>query len=385
MSHGPRIALSVIVLLAAVVRFHDYTNAPAFGSNRDEVAWAWAGQSLIEDHVPQSWSYLPGHRDVSAQATSDGYLLPLVSPWFDHPPTFALVVGAAAMLGGETRPQDVTAADIRVVPILLSLLAAILAFHLARRHFGDIAGWLTLATLCLSPWAVESSRLVESEWMLAPMVLGTLLLIDRQGRRPMVALVALCLLAPTVKVPGIALGLSCAVILGLRRRWAPALACGLAAAAGIGLFALYGAAIDWPQFVRTWNAHSTLRATSAASVFDVGRAWLVGGDAGLGRVPNDSGQFAPLGDPFWLIGVLGLALLALRRPLSSILIAFTVFALVIAVTADPVWSPYYAWYRFAVYPLAYIGVADLVARALPLRASTILGSARRGARAASAG
>ena len=361
-----RAALAAGLLLVGLgLRMVNYTTTPAWGSNRDELAWAWAGQSLIEQHSPSSWSYLPAYPKVATQLTSDGWPLPLVSPWFDHPPTFAALVGAVAIAGGQNQPGQVDAHYIRLVPILLSLLAAYLAFLLTRRHLDNVTAFLALTLLCISPWAVEASRLVESEWLLAPTLLGALLLLEMDGRRAMVGLVALCLIAPTVKVPGIAIGVACAVVLASRHRWKVSFACGAAAAGGIGLFVGYGALIDWHQFVAVWRAHSDLRAPGLGAILATGNAWLTGATAGLGRVPKDIGPFLALGDPLWVIGLLGLGLLALRHPLSPLVVATVVFAAVIATTADPVWSPNYAWYRVAVYPLAYIGVADLVARSLP--------------------
>jgi len=92
-----------------------------------------------------------------------------------------------------------------------------------------------------------------------------------------------------------------------------------------------------------------------------GRDFLFSGDAGLWN-------FVPLNDPFWTVGMVGLAVMLLRRPLgteSRIPLAFAGYALLMALTAGIEGAEYYDWYRFAVYPLICIGVGDLVGQNLP--------------------
>ena len=116
---------------------------------------------------------------------------------------------------------------------------------------------VALAVFCLSPWMIEASRLVEAEWLLAPMLLGVLILASHRGRLPSAALLALCVLAPLVKVPGVIVGGAGAVALLTERRWVMAGLALLGAPVGIGLFAAYGAAVDWHQFVLVWQVQAS--------------------------------------------------------------------------------------------------------------------------------
>jgi hypothetical protein len=79
-------------------------------------------------------------------------------------------------------------------------------------------------------------------------------------------------------------------------------------------------------------------------------------------------NFVPLNDPFWVVGMVGLAVMLLRRPLgteSRIPLAFAGYALLMALTAGIEGAQYYDWYRFTVDPLICIGVGDLIAQNLP--------------------
>jgi len=348
--------VAILLLVGLALRLDGYTSFPRFGANEDEVAWAWLGQSLWLHHWPASWSYLPEHLPVTVMQTSQGVLLPWVSPWLDHPPLFGLLVGGVALLGGDRTPTEVGPAAIRLVPILLSMVTAWLLYLLAARHLGRATALVALAVFCLSPWMIDASRLVEAEWLLAPMLLGVLVLASHRGRLPTATLLALCVLAPLVKVPGVIVGAAGAVALLTERRWIMAGLALLAAPVGIGLFAAYGAAVDWHQFVLIWQVQSA-RHTSLVA----GQQFLFSGDAGLWN-------FVPLDDPLWTVGMVGLAVMLLRRPLgrsARIPLAFAGYALLMTLTASTEGAQYYDWYRFVVDPLCCIGVGDLVGRNLP--------------------
>ncbi len=352
-----RPALVVGLLLVGLwLRMHGYTETPAFGANQDEVAWAWLGQSLWLHHWPASWSYLPGHPSGSVIRAANGQLLPWVSPWMDHPPLFGLIVGGLAVLAGERTPLAVTPEVIRLVPIALSLVTALLLYQLAREQLGTRSAVLALAAFCLAPAMVESSRLVESEWLIAPMLLGTLLLAGRRGPGRTVLMLGLCLLAPLAKVPGVIVGAAGSYAALTERRWVVAASALAAAAGGIGVFTAYGAAIDWHQFVVTWQVQAS-RHTGLGS----GPLFLFSSQAGLW-------PWVPLTDPIWTIGMVGLAVMWLRDPMgrqSRMPVAFAGYALLMMLTASTVGAQYFGWYRQVVSPLAYMGFGDLVARNLP--------------------
>jgi hypothetical protein len=347
---------AVLLLVGLVLRLHGYTSYPRFGANEDEIAWAWLGQSLWLHHWPASWSYLSEHLPITPMQTSTGVFLPWVSPWLDHPPLFGLIVGGAALLAGQDAPTSVGPEAIRLVPVLLTIVTGWLLYVLAARELGRATALVALAAFCLSPGMIDASRSVEAEWLLAPMLLAVLILASHRGRLPTAVLLALCVLAPLAKVTGVIVGPAAAVALITERRWLMAGLALLGAPVGIGLFAAYGAAVDWHQFVLVWQVQAARHSGLGA-----GPQFLFSGDDGLWN-------FVPLGDPFWTIGMVGLAVMLLRRPFGTqarIPLAFAGYALLMTLTAGNEGAQYYDWYRFTVDPLCYIGVGDLVGQNLP--------------------
>jgi len=172
---------------------------------------------------------------------------------------------------------------------------------LAARHLGRATALVALAVFCLSPWMISASRLVESEWLLAPMLLGVLVLASHRGCLPTALLLALCVLAPLVKVPGVIVGAAAAVALLTERRWV---------VAPLALLGARSASVCSRPTERLWTGTNScwcaVQAARHASLI-AGRDFLFSGDAGLWN-------FVALNDPFWTVGMVGLAVMLLRRP-----------------------------------------------------------------------
>ncbi|MGD0832845.1 MAG: glycosyltransferase family 39 protein [Candidatus Dormibacteria bacterium] len=354
------IGLLALLLVAGFVRLFEYTTTPEPAQNRDELAWAWTGQSLLETGTPSSWSYLPAYPAVGVQLTFDGTYMPYVHDWLDHPPLFALLVGGVAIDAGETTPQSVTPEVIRILPLLLSLLTLCLLFFLTRELVGDGWAWLAAVLFAFSPWMVEMSHLVEAESLLAPMLLGALLLLlNGRGhpRRQLVWLLALCLLAPLVKVVGVSVGISVAVLLLLENRWRAAVAAVAAAVAGLLVYVAYGVAVNSSLFWSVIHAQGNRHGS-----------FLVAGWEFLLSLRASLGFFVPLHDPFWYVGLLAVAAVAVfwwDRRAAFLVVPVAVYSAVMAATGpDRTGELVYdaGWYRITVYPLLFAAIAVIVSR-----------------------
>lgn len=358
--------LGAILVLATVLRLHALTTSPPPSHNRDELEWAWAGQSLIVDHSPSSWSYLSAYRNPDDQRTFDGETLPYVHPWLDAPPLFALLVGDVAVAAGERTPESVRPQVIRWVPLVLSLVSLVLLNLLATRLIGR--RWALLAALlyAVSPWNLQMAHAVEAESLLAPMLLGALLLVERRGRGAVAGLLAICVLAPMVKLVGMAIGAAMVPLLLVQRRRLDAAAAGAAALGGVGLYVLYGMAVDHRTFVAVIHADAARHGALIVSAWQ----FLASLKAGLGG-------FVPLHDPFWFAGLLAVAGTALYwrdRRFLTLIVPIAVYTAAMAFMAP---SRRYeltynaGWYRMTIYPLLFIAIAAVIARlvALPARSS----------------
>lgn len=346
--------LAAILVVALGLRLHGYTTDPAPAANYDGLGWAWQGQSLILQHVPHAWSWQTSYHPTAYVREPHGVWLPLVSPYFDHPPVFGLLVGGAALLAGEHTPGSVTEGVIRLVPIALSLLTILLLYLLVRRVTGR--RWIGLAAAALfavAPAMVLTGRLVESEALLTPVLLAAVILAlrvrDGAGRWAVAGLVALCLLAPLVKEPGVIVPVIAAVILVFSsRRWLALLPIA-GAAVGLGLYLIYAAALDWPLFIATVLAEGKGR---HAGLDGFGN-YFTSTDAGLGI-------FVPLADPVWYIGWVALAVLAVwRREWRPVAAAALLYGVLLACSASGKWPHWIGWYRIPDEPLMYAATATV--------------------------
>jgi 4-amino-4-deoxy-L-arabinose transferase-like glycosyltransferase len=321
-------------------------------ANFDGVGWAWDGQALWLHHTTAGWSYLPSYQNVTAVAVQHtGVLLPGVSPYFDHPPLFGLLVGGVAVVAGERTPDQITEAVIRLVPIALSLLTILLSYALVRRLTGrQWIGLLAAAGLALSPAMVLTARLVESEALLTPLLLAALILAlrirDGAGRWSLIGLVAVCVAAPLVKEPGVAVAVIAAGVLLFsgRRRLAFLPLAGMAA--GIGVYLLFAAAIDWHTFTATVLAQGGRRSS----------LWLAFGNF-FTATTADLGGRAPFLDPVWFIGwpvLIGLAVW--RREWRPVALAALLYAATIILLGDGRIMKWNGWYRIPDEPLLYAAV-----------------------------
>ncbi len=342
----------MLVLAAIYLRARYVASIPPLTDDAGELAFAWAGLSLITKGVPYSWSYFHayGHHVL---LFTNGTTYPIVHPWFDHPPLFALIEGFAAWLGGARSLETVTAIPIRLPGILLNGLTVGLTMALGRRVVGRWPAVLGAALLALSPITVLTSRVAESEVLLAPLLLIGLLAVHRivsgqGGRWALTALLLVSLAAPLAKVPGVAVGGICAVVLIASGRWRQGLAVMGAAAAGLAAFAIYGAILDWQLFLAVFKDQAGRRSGILAA-FN-----LITASAGINR---------QLTDGWWLLGWVGIGLLLRDRagPAAKLLaLPAAGYLAVMLVMADQDAVAKYGWYRETIVPELYLAAGALV-------------------------
>jgi 4-amino-4-deoxy-L-arabinose transferase-like glycosyltransferase len=350
--------------LALVLRLHGLTSAPLFTDNLDEIQFAWAGLNLIQHGDPITWSYYPGYPSYQA-FTAFGVTVPVVHHWMDHPPLFSLLIGGWVWLLGARDMTGFNAFEVRLVPVVCSTLTVPLVHLLGRRFIGAGAAMVGALLLATAPAAVLFGRVAEPESAQAVLLLVALLLTVRAldghaGVGTVAGLLACVVAAPLLKVSGIAIAGICAVILATSGRWKLAGILVAGGALGLLLFAVYGAVVDWGQFVRTWSVQAGNR-IGVMSAFD-----FVTASAGLNR---------RLRDGWWLLGWIGLGLLAARRLGRRELFLVwpaAAYAVTMLVLAGEKEVEQYGWYRVIVYPEVYLAAGWLAWEAVRRRSLPLL-------------
>lgn len=355
-----------ITLIALALRLHDYTLAPGFLDNRDELQFTWAGMNLLLHGDAMTWEYTrgyPAYTTISAFGTT----FPIVHHWMNHPPGFQLLMGGWVLLLGDRSMLDVTPAQVRILPVLFSTITVAQIYVLGRRLLGVEAALLAAALLATSPATVYLGRQAEPESLQAVLLLAALLLtlslVENRGRRwTAVLLLLCCFLAPLLKVSGIAVGGICAVILAVNGRWGTAAAAFLGAAAGLAAFAAYGAVVDWQLFLRVWGVMAGMR-SGVMNAFDF---------ITMRRATDAHG----LSDGWWILGFIGVGLAAAHSQRRTGL--FVVWPVVAYLALMAIAAPThpgvdtYGWYRVIVYPSVYLAAAWLTWEAIRRRSMGLL-------------
>jgi Dolichyl-phosphate-mannose-protein mannosyltransferase len=358
------LALVALTWLGLFLRLYRVADAPLFTDNLDEIQFTWAGLNLLLHGDPITWSYYPGYPDYTA-FTAFGVTVPVVHHWMDHPPLFSLLMGGWAWLLGARDMTGFTATQVRMVPVACSTLTIPLAHLLGRRFIGAPAAMVGALLLATAPGAVLLGRQAEPESVQAVMLLVALLLtlrtVDgRGGPWTRAALLAISVTAPLLKVSGVAIPAICAVILATSGQWRLAVGLGGAGTVGLVLFAVYGALVDWPLFVRILAVQASNR-VGVMSGFD-----FIAAMAGINR---------RLRDGWWLLGWIGLGLLVAgrggRRELFLVWPA-AAYAVVMLVLAGERQVEQYGWYRVIIYPELYLAAGWLAWEAVSRRSLALL-------------
>jgi 4-amino-4-deoxy-L-arabinose transferase-like glycosyltransferase len=332
-------ALGAILLLAALLRFHDYALVPFHHETADEYQHAWEGWHLLHEGVPVSWSFFSGSYPPAQVRHllwfGHGYVL--VRPYFDHPPLFSILVGLVNSVAGAPTFLSCTLPAMRLVPIILSLAGILLLYRLAL-HYGASERGALLAALVYAvlPVIVLSHRLVKAESLLSLLFMGVILAVGRyegSGRARDAALVGLlCGLSIWTKATGVAVVVTAVVLLVSRRRYRGAALVLLMTAGFLGLYLVYAWAYDFGIFLEVVRAQSTVKWASFESLLELLRGKVVDLHFGGGLY-------------LWLL--LSAGVVAFRKE-RALLLPLAIYASLMVLTAD--FRVIYGWYRIPLYP-----------------------------------
>ncbi len=349
------LALGAIVILAAVLRFHDYALVPFHHETADEYQHAWEGWTLLHQGTPMAWSTFPDRypldQSVDFRWFGDRYVV--VRPYFDHPPLFSILVGLVVSLvqpATSLPPWDFLSCTLpvmRVVPIILSLIGILLLHRLAREYgASEKAALLAALVYATLPVIVLAHRLVKAESLLSLLFMGAILAVnrhDRSGRGGDAVLAGvLSGLSIWSKATGVAVIAVVLVLLLSKRRYRGALTA-LAVTGGFFLlYVLYAWALDFGIFLKILEAQSTTKWVGLESLQDLLSGKIVTKWFGRGWY-------------LWLLLCAGIA--AFRRE-RALLLPLAVYATVIALSAD--YRVIYGWYRIPLYPFLCVAAGILL-------------------------
>lgn len=335
----------VITLIGFLLRFYHYDSLPPYNWTQDEFAFAWSGMSLIQEGVPTSWSFLSTTDDFIVtvwEKTAVRYRF--VTPWFDHPPLFGLIVGMTAILGGAREFFDCTLSVIRIPSLVFGTLSIVLLYLVALRLTSVTTASIASIIFATNPNTVFLSRLTVSENFLTCISLAVVLLFlhYRESDRPKYLYLAILLasMAILAKVTGIYIIASLVAWLLFQHKWKESLFAGVGAIAAFAVYYLYGWIYDFQWFLTTLQEHKN-RFTDFAMLKN-----LV-----LPTVFFEDG---------WLIFSWLTLLLVARSPLKPFflqIILFPILIYTVLLIFSGAQSHYYAWYTIPYYPFLFLVLA----------------------------
>lgn len=210
MKHAHTTLLILIFVLALVLKLHNYAVYPQRGATSDEYTYSFMGVSLLTLGVPISWSNFNIYKNTY-ELIIDNLYFPMVFPYFDHPPLNGLLVGAWALINGQNTFPKIQLSTIRLVPIALSMISALLVYLLTKRWYDNRTALWSLLIYTTATTFVINGRVVFAENLLTPILLFSLYLYTIQRvikARTAIVLGVLCGLSIWTKELGVSVFLT---------------------------------------------------------------------------------------------------------------------------------------------------------------------------------
>ncbi len=252
-----KILFLFVIALSLWLRFYHYTNYPQRGATSDEYTYSFLGTSLLTKGVPISWSAFQAYKNRE-DLTIDGIYFPIVRPYFDHPPLYAITVGSFLLLFHQTSFALQQLWTIRLVPIVLSTVTSILLFFFAKRLYGFRVAIVSLLLYSTVTIFVMNQRVSVAENQVALFFVLGLYLYQRWQKKltkkRIVILGIVAGLACITKIMGIALFISFFFLLIQQRIvWRKIGVFTLVFVLSSSLLLLYAWHYDWQLF---WSIQS---------------------------------------------------------------------------------------------------------------------------------
>lgn len=352
-----------ILLLGNKLRFFSYSLVPHPGEVADEYAYAWLGLSLIQEGKPIAWTGITdAYKEVDSQridvdtiyaANPERSAFQIVTPWFDSPPIFGLLIGYYSHFRGITEFVQTGTEIIRRPMLYVGVLTTVLIYVFAKRLYGTSIGLFSALLYSIIPTVVISSRLVVTENGYVPLFLGSLIMaFDYFKKRKIVywnlasllAGIALLFKLSAIAIP-IALILL-AILYGKKKRNELIKKTAYWSLASLMVFVLYGWYFDWETFVSVFRENTGRFYGASSEVFYqalvhpkitankfLTDGWIILGWISVFLVSAREWQKTKGGN-FLTIGIF------------SYLVIFLLFG------SEP-----YGWYRFPFYPFLVISIA----------------------------
>ncbi len=340
------IFLAIILLLGFYLRSYNLTTWPRMGATFDEYAWTWLGMSLIQNHIPISWSYHPQYKNKKLIVYQKANFI-LVKPYLEHPPLFGLIAGSYAITSGVKDMMHVDLAHIRGLALLLGVFSIFMMYVFAAQVYDYKIGLLASFLYSIIPTITIGSRIVQNENFFIPFFLLSLYLLAKylktQKSRFRNLSAVICGFLILAKIPWIAAAVSIVMILLFLKKYKDIYKFLAMVLPLFLLFFVYGFFFDGKLFTELWISQLQRYDLTFNSFF------------ALFTSPYLADRFTIDG---WIyFGWISIFLLIIKdlRKNFMVIIPFLAYFLIF-VFAIPN-EPGHGWYRYPLYPFMVISTA----------------------------
>lgn len=336
-----------ILLLGFFLRFHNYKVWPRDGATFDEYAWTFLGMSLLDTHIPTSWS---PHKEYSTRThfiNSKGASFFLVTPYLEHPPLFGLIAGAYAKMIGLKDFDEVHSSPIRPLALFLGILAIIAVYLFTSEMIGRKTGLIAAFLYAIFPSVVIGSRLVQNENFFIPFFLLSLyftLKYIHTGNTVWGACgIIVSALLPLAKIPWIVAPLAVTALLWSEKKYRDGMLVLFSTFGFLMIFFLYGMRLDSNLFVNLWKLQLSRYDISFDGIF------------ALFKNPIITDRYYL--DGLFILGLLciPLVLKSSEQRLRALFYGFFSYFCIYLYSIPN--EPGHGWYRYPLYPFLIIAIA----------------------------
>ena len=347
-----QIAWCIIILISLLVRLWKIEYIP-YANDADELAYIWAGQSLIEYGVPISWSSF-AHTETqwqwvdmtspTVEASAD-FPVQFVKPWFDHSFVLPIIFGGWSIMLGHEFPSIPPALLYRLPILLFAALNLVLIYQTAKKMFGEWPALFALLLVSFSPSFLLAQRMVVSENVLATGVLLAVFFFVHQ--RPVWTMVLATALAGLVKVPGLFIVPVISLALLAEKKYSDTCKylIGVVSVVGGG-YLLYGLAIDLGALTAAFTAQSSRLLGWSNPAFILSQPGFH--------------TSVMLDLSYYVIGLLGLSVFFFQRDRNTRFMAGITLASFLTIWVTSAEQDMLGWYKIPLFCLLAINVAGAV-------------------------
>lgn len=256
------IIASVIIIVGMGLRLYTFDRYP-FAGDADELAFAWTGAHLWSGAGSQSWSTFGPYQEeglvfyegvVGASNFSGQVVTRLVSPYFDHPPLFQLLIGALPYLFGYSNFSIYPSALIRLPMLIIALLSFIMLYRTSKLLVSEKQSLLILSFYAFTPTLIFASRIAQPENIFALFFISGIYAFLRyqnnHSKRWLSLIVVISCLSGLLKMTGFFLPPFFALLFARQNQWKEVGAIVLSTILSVITLFSYGYSQQWEIFIR---------------------------------------------------------------------------------------------------------------------------------------